>query len=446
MPSRIQLRRDTAAAWTSANPTLSSAELGVETDTGKFKIGDGASTWTALAYAAGDPTALGVAAVLEDAILTAGPAEVRAALAQDSVVAKALSYEVAGTDSNSVHEWTADITVSLGDLATDGVPNGTLLTGVVKGAAVVTFAAVNSASFTGASKAFGSGTVVTLYKKSDSVWEIVSPLNAYNSEVLDYAATCGLVDAFRLGQLDNLLRWAAGESCRNAHSGTSWDTLASNAQLVAAWFPSITKNIGSGDTVYGLTGHNGTRSSSALVWGARGMTFPGGSGEAITVPDHADFDFSSFTLCGWNTRTDSITKYIVSKYEGVGNRSFYLQLSGAGILRCFVSDGTDEMYLTANAGTTTTGVRAFVAGTFAEDPTQGTIKIFKDGVEVTAATLTGANVPAPFASTGDVIIGASGAVKNNTFNGPLDMVAIFARPLTAAEQVDLMAITDPTKP
>ena len=37
---QMQQRRDTAANWTSANPTLLSGELGYETDTGKFKIGD----------------------------------------------------------------------------------------------------------------------------------------------------------------------------------------------------------------------------------------------------------------------------------------------------------------------------------------------------------------------------------------------------------------------
>jgi hypothetical protein len=51
--SKIQLRRDTAANWTSANPTLSSGELGFETDTNKFKIGNAAGTaWTSLSYAA----------------------------------------------------------------------------------------------------------------------------------------------------------------------------------------------------------------------------------------------------------------------------------------------------------------------------------------------------------------------------------------------------------
>lgn len=46
----IQLRRGTAAAWTSANPTLSSGEIGVETDTLKFKVGNGSTAWNSLSY------------------------------------------------------------------------------------------------------------------------------------------------------------------------------------------------------------------------------------------------------------------------------------------------------------------------------------------------------------------------------------------------------------
>ena len=43
-------RRDTAANWTTANPTLLAGELGYESDTGKWKVGDGSTAWTALAY------------------------------------------------------------------------------------------------------------------------------------------------------------------------------------------------------------------------------------------------------------------------------------------------------------------------------------------------------------------------------------------------------------
>ena len=50
---RIQIRRDTAADWTSINPTLRAGELGYETDTSNLKIGDGVTAWTSLAYFTG---------------------------------------------------------------------------------------------------------------------------------------------------------------------------------------------------------------------------------------------------------------------------------------------------------------------------------------------------------------------------------------------------------
>lgn len=53
MPYTLQLRRDTAANWTSANPTLAAGEAGYETDTAKLKVGDGTTAWTSLGYFTG---------------------------------------------------------------------------------------------------------------------------------------------------------------------------------------------------------------------------------------------------------------------------------------------------------------------------------------------------------------------------------------------------------
>ena len=58
MTTRLQQRRDTAANWTSNNPTLAAGEIGYETDTAKFKIGNGSTAWTSLAYAYGAAPAL----------------------------------------------------------------------------------------------------------------------------------------------------------------------------------------------------------------------------------------------------------------------------------------------------------------------------------------------------------------------------------------------------
>lgn len=49
---RIQVRRGTASQWTSADPVLEAGEIGFESDTNKFKFGNGDDAWSVLTYAA----------------------------------------------------------------------------------------------------------------------------------------------------------------------------------------------------------------------------------------------------------------------------------------------------------------------------------------------------------------------------------------------------------
>jgi hypothetical protein len=71
--AKIKFRRDTASAWTDANPTLAQGEPGFEYDTGLLKIGDGDTEWVDLDYSSG-----GGAASLTDSgnvVVTAGSTE-----------------------------------------------------------------------------------------------------------------------------------------------------------------------------------------------------------------------------------------------------------------------------------------------------------------------------------------------------------------------------------
>lgn len=52
MSDIIQIRRDTLALWMSVNPTLASGEIGYESDTANFKVGDGILDWNSLPYMA----------------------------------------------------------------------------------------------------------------------------------------------------------------------------------------------------------------------------------------------------------------------------------------------------------------------------------------------------------------------------------------------------------
>lgn len=61
MTSRLQNRRDTAANWTSTNPTLAAGEIGIETDTFKMKVGNGSTAWSSLPYSVDIPSQVGQA-------------------------------------------------------------------------------------------------------------------------------------------------------------------------------------------------------------------------------------------------------------------------------------------------------------------------------------------------------------------------------------------------
>lgn len=97
--ARIQVRRATAASWTSTNPTLSAGEPGYETDTGKFKFGDGATAWASLAYF--DDTDASILKSLVDAkgdliVATAADTVARVAVGSNNQVLAADSAQSAG--------------------------------------------------------------------------------------------------------------------------------------------------------------------------------------------------------------------------------------------------------------------------------------------------------------------------------------------------------------
>ena len=50
MAVRIQLRRGISSEWTAANPVLMEGEIGYETNTGYYKIGNGSTAWNSLSY------------------------------------------------------------------------------------------------------------------------------------------------------------------------------------------------------------------------------------------------------------------------------------------------------------------------------------------------------------------------------------------------------------
>ena len=82
MAIQIQFRNDTAANWTAANPVLAQGELGLETNTRLYKIGNGATAWNALAYGS-----------------VVGPLNMSSVVT--TVTDKATAYTITATDENT---------------------------------------------------------------------------------------------------------------------------------------------------------------------------------------------------------------------------------------------------------------------------------------------------------------------------------------------------------
>jgi hypothetical protein len=68
MATRMLQRRGTASEWTAANTVLATGEVGFETDTGRFKIGDGSTAWNSRAYASPAPNAVADHAALTTSV------------------------------------------------------------------------------------------------------------------------------------------------------------------------------------------------------------------------------------------------------------------------------------------------------------------------------------------------------------------------------------------
>ena len=196
MAVKIQMRRDTAAAWTAANPVLAAGEMGLETDTTYYKIGNGSTAWTSLAYGSiqGVPANSSVtSAMIVDGTIVAGD------IAADAVTtAKIL-----------------DANVTTAKIASDAVTTAKILDANVTEAKIASDA-VTQAKI--ADRAVGSAelTALTLNTQTGTTYTLVLT-DAHDLVTLNNASAITLTIptnssvAFTIGDQVNLLQLGAGQ-------------------------------------------------------------------------------------------------------------------------------------------------------------------------------------------------------------------------------------------
>lgn len=173
--TQIQVRRGTASQWTSANPTLAAGEWGLETDTGKVKIGDGTTAWNSEPYiGAGDVTLTGTQ-TLTNKTLTA-PVITIATSAQTA------SYTLVLTDQSDLVEISNasanTLTVPLNSSV--AFPVGTTITVLQTGAGQTTITPTGGVTINGTPglKLRAQWSSATLIKRAENTWVAIGDLSA----------------------------------------------------------------------------------------------------------------------------------------------------------------------------------------------------------------------------------------------------------------------------
>jgi hypothetical protein len=185
--TQIQVRRGTAAQWTSANTTLASGEFGFETDTGKVKIGNGSTAWVSLGYlGAGTVTSITAGTGLTGGTITStGTIAIDTtvtATVNQTINAQNASYTLVLADNGKlveVNNGSANtLTVPLN--SSEAFPTGATITILQTGAGQTTITPTGGVTINGTPglKLRAQWSSATLIKRATDTWVAIGDLSA----------------------------------------------------------------------------------------------------------------------------------------------------------------------------------------------------------------------------------------------------------------------------
>lgn len=128
MATRIQIRRDTEANWSSNDPVLASGELALSTDVDKIKIGDSSTAWSGLSYATiGQAAVESLITTAVDNLIGGAPDllntlnELAAAIGDDESFITTVSNDIAAVETAVAAKASLVVSSSVPTVGPDGV-------------------------------------------------------------------------------------------------------------------------------------------------------------------------------------------------------------------------------------------------------------------------------------------------------------------------------------
>jgi len=195
MATRMQQRRGTAAQWTAANPVLAAGEIGFETDTNKFKMGNGSSAWSALTYFANAAELTAIIDGAPDLLNTLN--ELAAAIGDDPSFFTSVSNSLSehANDTTGVHgigntallALSADVTTEIGTAITTHNTDTTGVHGIADTSLLATTGDVNTAASSAAAalSAHASDTTDVHGIANTALLATTGDLTAHNSATIN---------------------------------------------------------------------------------------------------------------------------------------------------------------------------------------------------------------------------------------------------------------------
>lgn len=381
--AKIQIRKGPAAQWTSANPILLSGEIGYETDTGKLKMGDGTTAWTALVYHHDPDLATTYAALAHN---HAGVYEPANANLQSHVSSTANPHSVTAAQAGADASGTAAGLIASHEASAN--PHPGYLTPTEGDAA---YAALGHAHTGVYDPAGTAASAVSAHAGGSSVHAIASvtglqgALDGKSATSHDHAATYApLANGVTNGDSHD---HSGGDGAQISYANLSnLPTLGTAAATAATDYATASHNH---TGTYVATGADAADLSSSAATDGYVLTADGAGGaawEATIQPDHAVFASAVIekanaisesaidcSLGGVFTKTISgATTFTVSNVAASGNvSSFILELTNGGsavvtwwsgmtwvggIPPTLTASGVDSLgFMTRNGGTTWSG-------------------------------------------------------------------------------------------